>query len=348
MKTQGHKNTVISSMLGLTLGLLLGALAPQNALATNIGSIFVKTRDQSTQDSTPIPNKKTGGNKEWEILRNCKLIPFPNNDGDSFLVEHKNKQYVFRLYMVDCPETSYSHNYRILQQMAYFGSPHRKLIHSGKLASYLVNSILARPFTVVTRWEGALGSGTNPRYYGFVLTQGGKDLGELLLEHGLARSHGKEVKVPPQIMKQNNLRKHYDTIEKRVKSQGLGAWGPSPIPRIHRPSLSHIKPSQLQDAQNLASNISKKGGQKLQQSLQDYSKGKPPASNPTNNEAPQKSRNTIFINQPQMNIRNKENNKKNKTRLTVNQGEYIIGNEELKDLLPLFKPKEAEKTKNID
>ena len=45
------------------------------------------------------------GSKDWIVLENCRLITNPANDGDSFHVSAGEKEYLFRLYFVDAPET---------------------------------------------------------------------------------------------------------------------------------------------------------------------------------------------------------------------------------------------------
>ena len=42
---------------------------------------------------------------DWVTLENCQLVSNPSNDGDSFHVRADNKEYIFRLYFVDAPET---------------------------------------------------------------------------------------------------------------------------------------------------------------------------------------------------------------------------------------------------
>ena len=45
---------------------------------------------------------------KWVALTNCRYLPNPANDGDSFHVAAGNKKYLFRLYFVDAPETDAS------------------------------------------------------------------------------------------------------------------------------------------------------------------------------------------------------------------------------------------------
>ena len=69
----------------------------------------------------------------------------------------------------------------------------RKLL--GKMTYELVwltRRALNKEFEVTTRWQGAMGLSKLPRQYGIV-TVGGPDLGEMLVENGLARIHGVNV-----------------------------------------------------------------------------------------------------------------------------------------------------------
>jgi len=42
--------------------------------------------------------------QSWQELTGCKFAEQDFNDGDSFHVKHKGKEYIFRLYFVDTPE----------------------------------------------------------------------------------------------------------------------------------------------------------------------------------------------------------------------------------------------------
>lgn len=158
----------------------------------------------------------------WEELTNCKLIKTEGNDGDSFHVEHGGKEYVFRLYLADCPETDIQKLGRNMEQMVDFGAPLEKIIIAGKLASILSDEILSKPFKILTKWEDAMGQSKLGRSYAFVETSKGEDFGEILVTHGLARSHGRNTSAP-QISQ--NLQEKYDRIAERAQRQGLGAWG---------------------------------------------------------------------------------------------------------------------------
>jgi len=58
--------------------------------------------------------------KDWIVLKDCRLIPNPANDGDSFHVSAGEKEYLFRLYLVDAPETDEMTPRRLIEQAKYF------------------------------------------------------------------------------------------------------------------------------------------------------------------------------------------------------------------------------------
>ncbi len=54
--------------------------------------------------------------KDWIVLKNCRLISKPANDGDSFHASAGAREYIFRLYMVDAPETDEMNPARLVEQ----------------------------------------------------------------------------------------------------------------------------------------------------------------------------------------------------------------------------------------
>src|SRR5438874_12007590 len=75
-----------------------------------------------------------GKSKDWIVLENCRLIPNPANDGDSFHVSVGEKEYIFRLYMVDAPETDEMVQKRSVDQAKYFGITVQREIEVGRAA----------------------------------------------------------------------------------------------------------------------------------------------------------------------------------------------------------------------
>jgi endonuclease YncB( thermonuclease family) len=158
----------------------------------------------------------------WKELEGCELVESKGNDGDSFHVMHLDKEYVFRLYLVDCPETDIEMIGRNVEQIQDFGAPLEKLLIAGKLATGLTKELLSKPFKVLTKGENAMGQTALGRSYAFVTTSKGEDLGEILLEHGLARSHGRDAEAPTV---RSDLQGKYDRIADRIKRGNVGAWG---------------------------------------------------------------------------------------------------------------------------
>lgn len=137
---------------------------------------------------------------ELTTIKNAKLIEADMNDGDSFMVDTGGRELYLRLYYVDCLETAYNSKpdlERILEQQFHFGleQPH-EVISYGEQAAEYVKQMLSQPFTIHTSYANAPSRSVANRYYAFVETHDGQDLGYLLVEHGLARIHGKTRPSP--------------------------------------------------------------------------------------------------------------------------------------------------------
>jgi endonuclease YncB( thermonuclease family) len=195
----------------------------------------------------------------WRELEGCELVEASGNDGDSFHVEHLGKEYVFRLYLVDCPETDIEMISRNVEQIQDFEAPLEKLLITGKLASELTKTLLDRPFTILTKGENAMGRTQLGRSYAFVTTSKGEDLGEVLLEHGLARSHGRNTSAPSI---RNDLQDKYDRIAERSKRQRIGAWGEK---EVKLPSNSLVSSGDLSRAKREARDIQKENKTELKE-----------------------------------------------------------------------------------
>lgn len=132
----------------------------------------------------------------WEKLENCRLASDQYMDGDSFHVLHQGKNHIFRLYFVDCPETDTSFPDRIAEQMEDFGLANAAaVIEAGGKAKEFTQKMLAGRFTVLTKWENARGSSSQPRHYA-VIYIGNKNLAEELARSGHARAYGMTADYP--------------------------------------------------------------------------------------------------------------------------------------------------------
>lgn len=137
---------------------------------------------------------------DLQRLDGAVLVKSGGNDGDSFRISHQGKELTIRLYYADCPEThagTPSGAQRLREQARYFGLPDAtRTIHHGQQAAAFTLEQLSKPFTVHTSYATAPGRSKNGRIYGFVTTASGQNLATLLVENGLARSHGVRRALP--------------------------------------------------------------------------------------------------------------------------------------------------------
>ena len=165
----------------------------------------------------------------WERLENCRLVENEYNDGDSFRVSHKGREYVFRLYFADAPEADSSYAERVAEQAAHFGITSAEAIEIGKDAKYAVEHLLEQPFDVLTRWQDGGGRSKLGRSYAFIFIDGrdgpkSADLAAVLIAHGLARAHGAKAKPPDSELKASELAEIYREIESEARYSKKGAW----------------------------------------------------------------------------------------------------------------------------
>ena len=137
-----------------------------------------------------------GPTPTWEKLENCQFIPHEWNDGDSFHARVGDKEFIFRLYFVDTPETDLRFPDRVAEQAAALGiTSEQALALGGKAKQFTATTLGEAPFTAWTCWQNALGSSHLPRWYAFIETKHGW-LDRLLVKNGLARVYGKRITTP--------------------------------------------------------------------------------------------------------------------------------------------------------
>jgi len=163
------------------------------------------------------------GSKNWVVLENCRLITNPANDGDSFHVSVGAKEYLFRLYLVDAPETDARNPGRLIEQGKYFGITVPQAIEVGQVAKEFIQEKLSQPFTVFTHMSDAMGQSRLERFYAFVETKEG-DLGEQLVRNGLARSYGFKA-APPGLTSSRIEVEKLQQFEDESKRDKIGGWG---------------------------------------------------------------------------------------------------------------------------
>jgi endonuclease YncB( thermonuclease family) len=135
---------------------------------------------------------------DWEELKGCRLVADEYGDGDSFHVRQGDRDYIFRLYFVDCPETDARFPDRVAEQAKYFGISSKAALALGEKAKAFTFAVLAKPFIVWTKWQDARGSSKQHRFYAIVVPDREPDmtLDALLVRNGLARIHGVSTTTP--------------------------------------------------------------------------------------------------------------------------------------------------------
>ena len=198
------------------------------------------------------------GSKEWIVLKNCRLIPNPANDGDSFHVSVGPNEYLFRLYFVDAPETDEMIPRRLVEQAKYFAIAVPQAIEVGRAAKEFTRQKLSEPFTVFTHMSDAMGQSRLERFYAFVQTNQG-DLGEQLVRNGLARTYGFKT-TPPGLRNSQEESAKLQQLEDQAKKERIGAWGLSARHWSgHRPASSRsYHPEALTTWKGLAGSVTKK------------------------------------------------------------------------------------------
>lgn len=163
--------------------------------------------------------------KDWIVLENCRFILNPADDGDSFHVSVGTQEYIFRLYMVDAPETDALTPGRLVEQAKYFGITVPQAIEVGQAAKEFTREKLSEPFTVFTRMSDAMGRSKIERFYAFVQAKDG-DLGEQLVRNGLARNYGYKA-VPPGLKNSRLEIEKLQQLEDEARQEKIGGWGVS-------------------------------------------------------------------------------------------------------------------------
>lgn len=154
----------------------------------------------------------------WETISDCRLIENRYLDGDSFHVQAKNQDQVFRLYAVDAPETDDKFPERVNEQKKYFSTTKKAILAGGQEAAEFTRKLLQDPFTVETKWVDAKGNSQQPRFFAKVTLADGSDLGMRLIEAGLARSYGMREDV---LLSYLN---HLDKAQTAAQESGIGLW----------------------------------------------------------------------------------------------------------------------------
>ena len=166
---------------------------------------------------------------KWEVLAKCRLTTNSVADGDSFHITHKGRDYIFRLYFVDAPEVDASLTERTVDQAAYFGVAAKDIPKGGRMAASFARQQLAgREFTVVTRYQNAMGRSRLARFYAVVLVDG-KNLAEDLVTNGWARIYGLKANWPDGERSAAFINR-LKNLEITARGNRLGMWNTNEFP----------------------------------------------------------------------------------------------------------------------
>lgn len=160
---------------------------------------------------------------------NCTLVDTQWADGDSFLVRLPDqRELTFRLYGVDCFEIHLqgddSNARRLRDQRRYFGIADIEVAKGhGKIALDKVKDKLSRPFTVHSAFADGRGDGRFKRFYAFVTTADGEDLGSWMVSQGLARAFGVNRETKDGVTGKEYEARLQD-LELSAAKLGRGAW----------------------------------------------------------------------------------------------------------------------------
>ncbi len=174
----------------------------------------------------------------WEVLDRCRLVTNSPTDGDSFRILHRGREYGMRLYFVDCPESDPSLRERVEDQAAYFGVATADIVPAAQLAAkFTAERLAGREFTVQTRWQNGLGRSQVARFYCEVLVEG-RNLGEELVAHGLARVHGIKA-VRADGTRAATVVSQLKNLELTARAENRGLWDTN---RFARPTTEPRRP----------------------------------------------------------------------------------------------------------
>ena len=186
---------------------------------------------------------------KWRMYENCTLVPNESNDGDSFHVKVKRREYIFRLYFTDTPETDMSFPDRVAEQADYWGISQKAAVRLGHQAANFTRKFLADGFTVYTKMDDARGRSDKERFYAIVMV-GEKTLSEELVRNGLARVFGEDTDLPDGT-KAQLFWWRLKTAEREAKKNRLGAFAPDIETASAEKTTNQTAPPQL-DAPALA------------------------------------------------------------------------------------------------
>ncbi len=215
--------------------------------------------------------------KPFVKLENCTFIPTEWADGDSFRIKTATgEEHTVRLYGADCMEWHIGDDTdarRLRAQRHYFGITEAapKAADAiemakgfGKVGADRTAALLAKPFTVHTRFRNALGDGKHLRIFAFVECADGADLAAELVKSGIARAFGTFDDGPGERSAEEYEKSLID-LELQSAKRGLGIWSKTNWDKL--PVERHAQRKDDDEAELAIGNNKLKPGEKLNPNL---------------------------------------------------------------------------------
>jgi DNA uptake protein ComE-like DNA-binding protein len=160
-------------------------------------------------------------------------------DGDSFPVnimrDGRVEEISARLYFVDCPETTSQNDNdatRLRSQARYFGVEDAvDVLAIGKSATIRTRELLAKPFTVHSKFSNAMGRSRKKRFYVMITLHDKRDLAAVLVQEGLARAFGTSHRRPDGVEGREYKRLLAD-MELGAAMGKQGIWAKSDVEKL--------------------------------------------------------------------------------------------------------------------
>ena len=242
-RTQGFSAAVTFCLIGVLVATAwlykVGKNEERLSHQNEITNPATTRENSSVREIKQVSTAHEPADWDYEVLLNCELVESRTNDGHTFRVLHRGKEYVFRLYFVEALESTLNNPDRIRRQTEYFNYiSSEQLLKTGNEARELaLKSLRDRPFTVFTQWEKALNS---HRYHGFIqLTlpdQSRRFLSEILTHRGFATITAKGDKLPNGV-NEEMFRDHLMRLETEAQKAKIGAWRQSAPSRSAHPII---------------------------------------------------------------------------------------------------------------
>jgi endonuclease YncB( thermonuclease family) len=191
-------------------------------------------------ETTEIPAERD----RHQILKNCRLLTAPTNDGDSFWMTTPKGTFRFDLYYADCPDLVDGYSATTQEHLQHFQGLDESALREAASAAlnYVQLAAKDRSFDVITRWEQVqnIPGPFTPTFKAFVMMETSKrhyeSLATYLVKNGFARTEPNCKEPLPSLQPVNEYVQLLVEHQNRAKAEFKGAW--QKVPRIHQTGMT--------------------------------------------------------------------------------------------------------------